>query len=126
MVTRSALRTGWLARGLRPKMPEPRWMRSVSAAQWPRKTSLEEVWEYSARPWCSLTHTYFQLCRSAVTTSSTSFMSARCSPSVVWAAGPGDVALQEHAEFHRPHGGRLSAGRASSDHQVGVGVSRGR
>ena len=33
MVARSALRTGWLARGLSPKMPEPRWIRSVRAAQ---------------------------------------------------------------------------------------------
>ena len=33
MATRSALRTGWFTRGLRLKMPEPRWMRSVSAAR---------------------------------------------------------------------------------------------
>ena len=33
MATRSALRTGWLTRGLRLKMPEPRWMRSVDRAR---------------------------------------------------------------------------------------------
>ena len=33
MAARSALRTGWLTRGLRLKMPDPRWMRSVAWAR---------------------------------------------------------------------------------------------
>ena len=33
MAARSALRTGWLTRGLRLKIPEPRWIRSVAWAR---------------------------------------------------------------------------------------------
>ncbi len=36
MATRSATRTGWLTCGLRLKMPEPTWIRSVTADRWAR------------------------------------------------------------------------------------------
>ncbi len=52
-------------------------------------TSLADMWLYSVSAWCSLIHTYFQPWRSAHSTRSASFSSARCSASESWACGPG-------------------------------------
>ena len=42
MATRSAMRAGWLAGGVMLKMPEPRWMLLVRAAQKARNDSLSD------------------------------------------------------------------------------------
>ena len=89
MATRSALRTGWLTRGLRLKMPDPRWIRSVARARKAIITSLDDRWLYSVSAWCSENQAYFQFVRSASTTSSTSRRKASCSRSVSCAPGPG-------------------------------------
>ena len=52
-------------------------------------TSLEEMWLYSVRAWCSDIHTYFQPVLSASSTRAASFISARCSDSGSCAPGPG-------------------------------------
>ncbi len=45
MATRSATRAGWLAGGVRLKMPDPRWMFLVWAAEKAMNDSLADRWE---------------------------------------------------------------------------------
>src|SRR3954471_939398 len=81
MATFSATLAGWFTCGSGLKIPEPRWIRSVECARYPRNTSLAERCEYSSRKWCSVTHTYLKPAWSAAFTSSSSFINAWCSAS---------------------------------------------
>src|SRR3954465_12279611 len=81
MATFSATFTGWLTWASGLKIPEPRWIRSVACARYPRNTSLAERCEYSSRKWCSDAQAYLKPDRSAWMTYSVSSISALCSAS---------------------------------------------
>ena len=79
MATRSAIRAGWLTGGVMLMIPDATRMRSVRARMWGITISLAEMWEYSARKWCSVTHTYFQFERSPASAIRVSSMRRSCS-----------------------------------------------
>ena len=60
-------------------IPEQTRMRSVRERMNGITTSLAEMWLYSVRKWCSVTHTYFQLLRSPTSATRTSSMRRSCS-----------------------------------------------
>ena len=59
MLTRSAVRAGWLNFGAVRMMPWPRRMFLVRWLHAARNTSGAEEWLYSSRKWCSTSHTYW-------------------------------------------------------------------
>ena len=61
------------------KIAEPRWTRSVCAAQKERNASGPGMCEYSSRKWCCGHHTYLKPDRSAVRAISTLRMMRLCS-----------------------------------------------
>ena len=63
--TFSATRTGLFTGGVMLKIAEPRWTRSVCAAQKERNASGPGMCEYSSRKWCCGHHTYLKPDRSA-------------------------------------------------------------
>ena len=79
IATRSAMRAGWLTGGVTLMIPEATRMRSVRARMCGITTSLAEMWLYSARKWCSVTHTYFQFERSPASAIRVSLISRSCS-----------------------------------------------
>lgn len=81
MATFSATLTGWFTGASGLKMPEPRWIRSVACARYPRKTSFADRCEYSSRKWCSEAQAYLKPDLSAWMTYSVSSISALCSAS---------------------------------------------
>ena len=56
---------GMVDAGLRLKMPEPTWMRSVLASSQAAIVALSDMCEYSSRKWCSVVQMYLKLFRSA-------------------------------------------------------------
>ena len=79
IATRSAMRAGWLTGGVTLMIPEATWIRSVRARMYGITISLAEMWEYSVRKWCSVTHTYFQFDRSPASAMRVSSISRSCS-----------------------------------------------
>ena len=79
IATRSAMRAGWFTGGVTLMIPEATRMRSVRARMCGITTSLAEMWQYSARKWCSVTHTYFQFDRSPASAMRVSSISRSCS-----------------------------------------------
>ena len=76
-------------------------MRSVRARMCGITTSLAEMWLYSARKWCSVTHTYFQFDRSPASAIRVSLISRSCSSGVVAPVEVvGDPAADEESELH--------------------------
>ncbi len=119
MATFSAVRKGWFTGGVMLKMPEPRWMRSVAAAQYPRKASLADRCEYSSRKWCSVAHRYLNPERSAAFTHSSSCVQADALGGVaVLVDHRGrDVHAVEDAELHGSRTvTRSSSGPSTSRH----------
>ena len=75
----SAVRAGWLYGGGAWRMPWPRRMRLVRAAQAARNTSGAEQCEYSSRKWCSTAQATSMPTSSATSTCSIASAISRCS-----------------------------------------------
>src|SRR3954463_10054016 len=109
--TFSAMRCGRFTGGVMLKIAEPRWTRSVCAAQKDRNASGPGMWLYSSRKWCCGHQTYLNACWSAAFAISTLRKMRLCSAfgstsrsecgTKIWAKTPNSIGVSVSLGQHQ-------------------------